>query len=758
MEPGPRRLLVVSATLGERYDAAASALEERARRLWPDCEIRRVDMLAALGGVVGRLVERRPWLAELPGGVVSAVAGLALAPTVAGFRPDLVVSTYPLGARGTGWLRRRGRLSAPTTALLPGFAPHPSQAHPQIDQHYVAGEPSLRALWDARPEVRGAVGAPPVMAAFQPSDRTAARRALDLPADGPVVVIAAGARSPESLDRAVNATLVAHRSVWVVVACGRDETLRSRWAARDRVVALGWTDRMPRLLAAADMVITDAGSATAREAQASGRAVLCFEPAPGQGVADALMLQRAGLGRVCPDALTLTATLHELLSDELRLAGLERAIAGRASAADFDAEVAGMPLLPRPLTSRPLDGAEAVFLDAEAAGQWGAVVMLGESGGASDPEHVAAVLRDRLAARSDSLALLRRTLVTRPGRRARWVDNQLPDPSTQVSARAVDQASFAAIRDFFAERPPLDRPPWRVQVLRGRVGGTGRTAILISLHHALGDERALTATVSALLADDPAPNLRPVRDLPGRLVPATRRIAGLVTGWRELATAARTGPSATAVGVRRYALATLPAHEVRAVARKLRTNSGAVLLGVLAEALCGHKVPAAAPHGWLRTSVASATLDLPVASMDPIERIALVTEALAESSGWGRSSASRLVVRAIGRLPAGLRAEAARRLHDARSVGLIASVPPSRRRALRVLGVPVSTIVPVLPLTGGAGLAVGFLSWGDTVGVGVTSDAAVYPDAEGLADAIGRVFDEVAARADALGAVLSLSG
>ena len=44
--PGPpQRLLVVSADIGEGHNATARAVEERARRLWPGCEIRRLDTL-----------------------------------------------------------------------------------------------------------------------------------------------------------------------------------------------------------------------------------------------------------------------------------------------------------------------------------------------------------------------------------------------------------------------------------------------------------------------------------------------------------------------------------------------------------------------------------------------------------------------------------------------------------------------------------------------------------------------------------------
>jgi hypothetical protein len=50
----------------------------------------------------------------------------------------------------------------------------------------------------------------------------------------------------------------------------------------------------------------------------------------------------------------------------------------------------------------------------------------------------------------------------------------------------------------------------------------------------------------------------------------------------------------------------------------------------------------------------------------------------------------------------------------------------------------------VLPLADGVALAVGYLSWGEVLGVGVTGDSALFPDADGLADNLLGVFAELA--------------
>lgn len=293
----PTRLLVVSATIGEGHNATARAVQERARQLWPGCEIRRVDTLELMGRWVGpgfrwiyrvnvdttpwlydyfyRSLWRYPWFAESSCRFVGAWSGRRLAPIIAGYRPDLVVSTYPLGTGGLDWIRRRGGLDVPVAAIISDFAPHPFWVYPEVDLHYVASEPSLQAMYRARPDARGAVGAPPVVAAFQPGSKVVARQRCGLPEHGLIVLVSCGSLGFGSMERAVAAALAAGPDVCVVVACGRNEALRARLVARDepaqRLVALGWTSEMPALTAACDVVVTNAGGATALEAVAGGR-------------------------------------------------------------------------------------------------------------------------------------------------------------------------------------------------------------------------------------------------------------------------------------------------------------------------------------------------------------------------------------------------------------------------------------------------------------------------------------------------------
>jgi UDP-N-acetylglucosamine:LPS N-acetylglucosamine transferase len=638
----PRRLLVVSATIGEGHNATAAAVEERARALWPSCEIRRVDTLDLMGRATGpafrwiyrtnvdrtpwlydffyRELWRRPWFAAASSRFTGAWAGRALRPVVAEYRPDLVVSTYPLGTGGMDWLRRHGGMEAPLAAIVSDFAPHPFWVYSEVDLHYVASEPSLRAMRRAQPDAKGAVGAPPVVSAFGPADRKTARAALGLPVDAPIALVSCGSLGFGSVERAVAAALAAHPALCAVVTCGRNEALRERLAARgepaSRLVPMGWTDRMPELTAAADAVITNAGGATALEALATGRIVLLFEPIAGHGKANAALMEQAGLGRVCPDAPALTEALRSLLGTPDVLAAAERRAVEHTRPLDFDAEVAALPALPRHHGARRLAPSDALFVGAATAKvpqQLAAVIGLDPmpSGAVLDPDRVTARLREHLAQRAYALPMLRRRLWTAPGRWPRWLDEEDVDPARHIDVAVVGTGGGRtwddAAEEFFDTPVPTDRPPWRLRVLADRA--SGRIAVLAAMHHALGDGLAVTATLVELMDDAPAPVLRPVPSVPEapggvgrvRLVRAARLARGLF----GLATAGRAAVGAAGASgpARRYVTASLPALRVRAVARELRTSTTALLLGVLGEALHRHGGPVTTSNGRLRTAV-----------------------------------------------------------------------------------------------------------------------------------------------------------
>ncbi|MBN9098553.1 MAG: galactosyldiacylglycerol synthase [Pseudonocardia sp.] len=348
---------MLSAPVGEGHVAAARVLAARMRELWPAAEVREVEgtggpgrdrLLRSSYAVTMRIAPRlyglgydllvaHPRVAEFFKAVAAARLGRALAPLVAD-GPDLVVSTYPMTSGGLAWLRRRGRLPGRSVAVVTDVAVHPFWVWADVDQTWTllpASRDQARAIAPAA-DVR--VAPPAVDRRFRPGDRAAARAATGLAPDAFVVLVTGGSLGFGGLERVVDAVLAG--GAQAVVLAGRNDRLRRRLEARglpaERLVVHGWTDRVPELVTASDVVLTTAGGMIATEALAAGRPVLFATPVPGHGRAGAEMTAAAGLALVCPTRTDVTTTIRGLIRDPAGMARLAAA-AVDFGVADLDA-------------------------------------------------------------------------------------------------------------------------------------------------------------------------------------------------------------------------------------------------------------------------------------------------------------------------------------------------------------------------------------------------------------------------------------
>ncbi len=348
---GRSRVLLLTADIGEGHNAAARAIAERIDQAWPGTEVRILDVIARMAPGMTWLVQsayrvtldhapvvyqcfydalwRHRWFAWLSKRFIAAWCGWRLWPRLRRFQPDVVVCTHPFGAAAMDQLRRVHRLAVPTATYVTDFAPHPFWVFSQIDAHFIMHDvsaPDAHRL-SARGLVR--VAAPPISPVFQQCDQGAARDSLGLRSGAFMVLVTGGAWGVGTLAAAVAALLELGERIQVVAVCGRNQALRRRLEAlgepRSRLVPLGFVGIMPQLMAAADVVVTNAGGVTSLEAFASARPVLLFDPIAGHGRANAAMMEQAGLALVCHRIPELKSTVAELIADQRPLARMRAA-------------------------------------------------------------------------------------------------------------------------------------------------------------------------------------------------------------------------------------------------------------------------------------------------------------------------------------------------------------------------------------------------------------------------------------------------
>jgi len=798
-------VLIVSATIGEGHNATGRALEQEIRRLWPECDVRWIDTLDVMAPGLGPLArgayvggvestpgvydffyratrDSRPFTAVTKG-LIGAWCGRRLAPIVDAYGPDVIISTYPLGSTGLAWLRRHRGLNAAVAAWVGDFAPHPFWVYGDLDVTYVMHDHAVPLARAADPAANVRVAALPVVDGFAGADRAMARRRLGLPADRFLAVLSTGNYAFGSVETAVEALLGAHPSVQVVAVCGRNERLLRRLrAARDRygdrLVALGWVDDMAGYIAAADVVVTNAGGVTALEAVAAERTVLMYQPIAGQGRANAELMRESGLALLCGTPEELAITAARLCAQPNRRTTVERLAreqARRRVRADDLRELATrqpvrgpVRVLRRP--EEPLRAEDAFFLYTQTpwvSQQVGAVLRIDGD-----------VDRAELTARAGAL-LHRRKLA--PGRfwwsRPVWEERTYGNAGGHVRevrpGRDGMPEELPAIIDAFYSRPIHGL--WDIWLVRGLPGG--ESAVLVKVHHAVGDSFAVAATLVGLL--DPVENGRkrraaldrtepPAPPRRERLLAAAREAGRIASGFSRLATngpAPKSGVSGRMRGPeRRFVSFTLASRDLMSVARRLRVGSTALILTMIGDAVSRLLAERGDPPGEaLRVMVprtvrpsgaredlgnftAAVPVDLPVGPMSRRERLAVVQERFDALLDSGVPSAASWVMRAMKVLPAPVHSAASRSIYNGNWFNMIVSVFPGHRLPRTMFGAKVTEVYPVLPVASEVGLAVGAMTWGADFSFGITADAALVPDADRLGELARECYAELSER------------
>src|SRR5690349_21167501 len=312
--------------MGAGHDGAAKELRRRLEAAGHRVEV--VDFLDAVALHIGPVlrwfyqVQLRlfPWSYELsyrlspllraPAVMVDTwLTRRKLRRVIKEFRPDTIVSVYPLASLVLGRMRRTKLLRVPVVTYLTDFAVHSLWVHPGVDRHLAVSRLSAEAAV-ARGGKDARAHGPLVGERFRKTnvDRAAVRSALGLAPDERAVLVVAGSWGVGDVMSTVEA-IGASGEFHPITVCGRDEKLRADLESRGYGTVIGWTDEMPALMTAADALVENAGGLTCMEAFAVGLPVVTFRPIAGHGKDNAEMMARSGVNCYARD----DAELHDML-------------------------------------------------------------------------------------------------------------------------------------------------------------------------------------------------------------------------------------------------------------------------------------------------------------------------------------------------------------------------------------------------------------------------------------------------------------
>jgi UDP-glucose 4-epimerase len=323
-EAQPRKILIISADIGEGHDLPARAVMREFHDEDPDAQISIVNGLPAMGPILTKVLRENsafmfewvPWLFDfqytlfmkfrptrwLARRLLTAFGRRGLMRLIRAHDPDLVVSTYPGVTAVLGEMRRKGRLQVPCYSSITDLAGLQFWAHPGIDLHFITHPESAEEVEKIAGPGSVRWAKPPTAPAFLAARaRDDARRALALPLDRQVIAVSGGGWGVGDLVGATAAALTVPDAV-VLCLCGRNDTTRARVAERfsgePRLRLMGFTDRMGDILAASDALIHSSAGLTVLEAIIRGCPVISYGFGYGHVRASNAALERFGLAQV----------------------------------------------------------------------------------------------------------------------------------------------------------------------------------------------------------------------------------------------------------------------------------------------------------------------------------------------------------------------------------------------------------------------------------------------------------------------------
>ncbi len=338
-EAPPRKILIISADIGEGHDLPARAVMREFHDEEPDAQISIVNGLPAMGPILTKVLRENsefmfafvPWLFDLQyrlfmkfaptrwvtRRLLTAFGRRGLMRLIRAHNPDLIVSTYPGVTAVLGEMRRKGRLNVPCYSSITDLAGLHYWAHPGIDLHFITHPESAEEVEKIAGPGSVRWAKPPTSPAFLAArSREEARKALGLPNDGLVISVSGGGWGVGDLLGATRAAL-AIPDATVLCLCGRNDKTRARVAGafgdEPRLRLMGFTDRMGDVLAASDALVHSSAGLTVLEALIRGCPVISYGFGYGHVRESNAALVKFGLAQVARNEKELAPALAKAL-------------------------------------------------------------------------------------------------------------------------------------------------------------------------------------------------------------------------------------------------------------------------------------------------------------------------------------------------------------------------------------------------------------------------------------------------------------
>ena len=265
----------------------------------------------------------------------------ALLKEIARFKPDAIICTHFLPAEILSRLIRKHGFDCPVWVQVTDFDLHRMWVHERMAGYFAANdEVAFRMRAQGIPADAITVTGIPIMPVFGAApDRSVCAAEFGLDPQRKTILLMGGGAGLGSLETVAERLLALEDGFQLIVLAGKNAAALAALNALalrypGRLLPQGFTDKVERLMACADLVITKPGGLTTSECLAMGLPMIVNAPIPGQEERNADYLLEQGVAMKAVDSVTLEFRVRYLLDNPAKLADMrEKALAlGRAGA------------------------------------------------------------------------------------------------------------------------------------------------------------------------------------------------------------------------------------------------------------------------------------------------------------------------------------------------------------------------------------------------------------------------------------------
>ncbi|MCR5176602.1 MAG: hypothetical protein K6C05_07080 [Anaerovibrio sp.] len=317
------RYLIVTASVGSGHEKAAAAVANGIRRQCRDAEINIVDFMSMKTSLVNAFMKSCylnmlhfvPNLYEFmyqftagrkKGGLIKWLMASVIVYSMKGlinkYKPDIIVCTHPFPADAISHLSERRRKKFVSCAVITDYSVHQMWVCHHMDKYFVAIDSMKDQLIEAgiREDIIHVTGIPVDVEFIRPHDRAESRKELGLKSDIPVVMMMGGGLGLGGMDVAMGELEKIDRILQLLIITGKNNDLKKRvetfaLQSHHEITVVGYTDKVPLMMAAADLLITKPGALTLTEAMSVGLPMVLHEPIPGPETDNARYMSEGGM-------------------------------------------------------------------------------------------------------------------------------------------------------------------------------------------------------------------------------------------------------------------------------------------------------------------------------------------------------------------------------------------------------------------------------------------------------------------------------